>query len=174
MLSRINVENEKVLLKNNIVSCEEILNLLNSIKFKTKKDGKDFQDLIKNIDMASIEDLVWNVYYFDNDKDYIVFSIKSKLNEAPRFWLDIKSYDIKNIDKSRLENPSYLAPYYYRNVKELKEFIEKKKIEYQEEINQCQAKLNIFDKAISEANAFFEEFNKKYNLVNELFNCIKK
>lgn len=104
-------------------STNEKINLLNSIKILTKKDGLEFKVLSKNFNFPIIGEC-----YLIPSK-YLSLSTDYKL--CLTHTLDGNNYDSyfdKYVSNDRVVKEFMIKPYYHLNIKEIKEKIELEKI----------------------------------------------
>ena len=151
-----------------VVYYQDLLHLLNNIKFVTKKDGTPYQNMVKNIDISNVklENIgvsLRAVTYTIKGGNELHFWFKDKLGRFQDYNIQLSTdFDIKNIEPSRIIKEPYLNPYYVMNLDDVKKYIEAQKKSVQEWLDKDLKILKNFDKAIAMAKKFEKEFKEKF------------
>lgn len=162
------LEEEKKKYQGYIAHYEELLHLLENIKYTTKKDGTPYQSLVKNIDLSDVKLDHLTVhcrdkYYSSRGEKELHFTWYDKNSKYQEYNIDLQTrFDIENIDPSRIIKIDYIMPFYNLELDDLKKYIENQKKIVKGWMQADIELLNNIDAAWEMAKKFEEEFKKKY------------
>lgn len=148
---------------------EGLLELLNGIKFVTKKDGTPYQNMAKNIDISGVKGItnvnltLRAVSYSVKGGNELHFWFYDKNNKYQEYNIELKTrFNIENVEKERVIKETYLEPYYNMTLEDVKKYIESQKIAIQKWLDSEIKLLLDFDEAIKMAQKFENDFKAKY------------
>lgn len=164
------IENERKAHQGYVAYYEGVLALLNELKFITKKDGKPYQTLSKNIDLSEVKGVrnatvcTRAISYDISGGNELHFSFYDKLGKWQELNIPLHEFDfrINEVEPERLIRQSYLRPYYIVNFEDLKFIVDNLKNRYQKWLIEENNVLFQLDDAIKMATQFEKDFQKKY------------
>lgn len=172
-----NYENRLQEIKNNIEYYETRIEFLNSLKFKTKKNGEPFAKIENNFDFEGYNvnivkeciGLHGNDYkiYFNNPKTFKNGNIEISGYKNLEYDYKKGEYTIpEGVEPNRIIRTSYEVPYYYLNFEEVKKEFEIKKENLIKWLADEKEHLKEFEAVKEDIQKFEKEISAKYKHIN--------
>jgi len=140
-----------------VASYKKCIEILEGIKRTHKKDGSDFQNVLKNFEMPAGASMYWELVVFNNELRISAYPEKIYLEgyeNDPE-----KVAEMEKTDPSRvIHNWAYVKDGYYKNADEIEEEIKKQIGKYKERLKRAENDLAKFDGEFTELQKIADTF----------------
>lgn len=126
-----------------VANYKKCLEILENIKRVHKKDGSDFQNVLKNFEMPEGAELY---------REHVVFENQLRISAYPqKIYLDGYENDADKVEEMRKKNPERLIniyglkTFYYKDADEIEQEIKETADKYRERIKKAEQNANNWD-----------------------------